>query len=281
MDNLEKAKALAAEVEKMDAENEQTKPVEPVPPEPKVEVPVEQIESPEVSKEPKPENGERVERKVYSISLDKHNKQLENARKVADEERDKIRAEALQEAEAKYKVVAPDDSHNDVKSFSEEHGVDEAVVNKILDLAEKRISSKVKGIPEDMQAELVNLKAQREMQAAKQQFESEFSSSVLPLITKENPNATPTQIQEIKSRLDELAFSSKYNTYALADIFQVKSSEFDLKPTMSVESSRGGSRTGTVDFSNVSPEDLKKMSVQEADKYFQWEKSQSKGSKYY
>lgn len=279
MDNNEKAKALEAELASLDNESAQQPEPAPAPVQesvPEQEPPVTPEKEPEVepvSKEPKQE--ERVERKVYSIPLDKHNKQLENARLAA-------REEALREAEEKYKSqpVQPKETSDDVKAFADEHDMDENVVNKLLDLAAKRVSKNVKALPEDIEQEFANLKQQREIQAAKQQFNDEFASNVLPLITQENPNVTQAQVQEIKSRLDDLAFSSKYNTYALEDIYRVKSHEFDIKPKMSVESSRGGSRAGTVDFSNISPDDFAKLSPAEADKYFQWEKSQGKGSKY-
>jgi len=276
MDNNEKAKALEAELASLDNESAQQPEPAPAPvqesvPEQEPQVTPEQVTT--ESKEPKQE--ERVERKVYSITLDKHNKQLENARIAA-------REEALREAEEKYKsqTVQPKETSDDVKAFADEHDMDENVVNKLLDLAAKRVSKNVKGLPEDIEQEFANLKQQREIQAAKQQFNDEFASSVLPLITQENPNVTQAQVQEIKARLDDLAFSSKYNTYALEDIYRVKSHEFDIKPKMSVESSRGGSRAGTVDFSNITPDDFAKLSPAEADKYFQWEKSQGKGSKY-
>jgi len=277
MDNNEKAKALEAELAELEKEPVTEQPV-PAPepekePEPQV-TPEKEPETEPVSKEPKQE--ERVERKVYSIPLDKHNKQIENARKAA-------REEALREAEEKYRsqaVQKPSEPSNDVKAFAEEHEMDEAVVEKLIDLAASRAASSAKSIPDDLLEEVNNLKKQREIQTAKKQFEDEFNSSVIPLITKENPNVTQAQIQEIKNTLDELAFSSRYNTYALEDIYRVKSHEFDIKPKMSVESSRGGSRQGVVDFSTISEAELSKMSPQEAEKYFEWEKNNKKGSKY-
>lgn len=272
--NLEKSQALEASLAAEDSAPVVETPQEQAPIVPEVEQP----KAPELSTEAK--QAEQVERKVYSIPLDKHNKQLENAKRIADEERAQIREQARAEALAELKAApaqAPQ-TDDEIKQFAEEFGVDENVVAKLVDIATKR-SPKAQEIPKDWQEEMATMKQQREIAAAKQQFSTDFEASVLPLIQKENPNVTSAQIQEIKNSIDELAFSDKYNRYELADIFKIKKDDYNLKPIMGIEPSRGGNRN-TVDFSEVTPAEIKKMTPQEAEAYFKWEDSSKGGSRY-
>lgn len=277
MDNLELSKAKEAEIAALDAADAAANTPEP------------KVTEPEIPKEPEPpkedkeeEPKERVERKVYTIPLDKHNKQLENAKKIKEEELAAIREQVRLEVQAQYKAPAPvAQPIEDVKSFAEKHGLDEDVVNGLVEVAERRIASKMPKVelPEGINEEIAAFKKQREISVAKQQFSSDFDSEVLPIIQKEYPHLTLDQLNSVKSKLDELAFSPRYNTYSLSDLYRVKSQEFDLKPAPSIESSRGGTSVSQ-DYSSYNAEQLQKMSPKEAEAYFKWEESQLKGSKY-
>ena len=229
----------------------------------------------EAAKEPVKE-----ERPVYSMPVAKAQEEKQRAVEKAREE---ARAEAeierrkLQESyEAKLAAVVPQDDYaTELKSVSEEYGLDPAAASKLLSVMEKKLKN---GLP-DMSKYDTILK-DREIEGLKSQVSQEFEEKVAPLILKDYPQATPEHIREVKERIAELAFTKGYNTYQLEDIYKVKRDEFEFKNGFSAESS-GGRTSELVDFSKVTDEEelaMAKNSPETFKKFLKWQEAHT--SKY-
>lgn len=280
MDTKAQADELAKELAEMDAHDdairagkESPRSTEQPAEAPK-ETPKEQPKEEPNEETPK---GERVERKVYSIPLDKHNRQLENAKKLREEEIERIRQEAYEKAKAEMSNQRPN-GEIDLDAEAERLGVDKEVLQGFLDINERSILSKIpkSEIPTDYVNELENLKKSRELQEAQEAFDDEFNSDVLPLL-KDVPAA---DAQKIKQKLDELAFSPQYSTYKVADIYRLYKDEINPTVTRGIEGSRGGTTVSMPDFANYTSEQIRNMSVQEFAEYEKWEATRASSSKY-
>lgn len=270
MNTVEQSRALEEELRQMDAEP----PKEEKPPESVPEVPEEKPEAkPEVT-EPR----ERVDRTVYQIPLDKHNRQIENAKKIKEEELDRIRQEAYEKARQELAAHAPSsETDEDIAQFAQDNDLDESLVSKLVQISEKRVLSKIpkSELPEDYKEKIESFEKARALQEAQKKFDDEFNTEVLPHLAE----VSAEDAGKIKAKLDELAFSPEFNTYKLSHIFAIKREEFLPKAVRGIEGSRGGS-TVPLNFNNMTAEQISRMSIDEFKKYDEWERSQLKGSRY-
>jgi hypothetical protein len=278
-ENAQQAAALEAELAAIDAQETQpeVKPVE-TPKEPEAPEVVEpKVEEPKVVEPKEPEKP--AERPVFTMTVDKHTKQMENlkekhARELAEREA-AIRAEYEAKQESNKKGQKTEFSDEEIKAFAEKYDTNEDSVRDLLKMASKQVV-----LPENLSEKLSKIdefEQERKLSTARRQVEDDFNRDVVPLLTAQG--ATQEHINKIKSKIEELAFTSRYNTYPVKDIYFVNQNDFKFAPKVSAETSRGGSTVGTVDYSKVTAEDIKKMSHAEAEKYFAWEDSQG-GSRY-
>lgn len=270
MNTVEQSRALEEELRQMDAA-----PVEP----PKEEKPPELAPQPEAKPEAK-EPPERVDRTVYQIPLDKHNRQIENAKKIKEEELDRIRQEAYEKARqelAASPVSSSESTDEEIARFAQDNDLDENLVSKLVQISEKRVLSKIpkSELPEDYKEQIQTFQKARALQEAQQKFDEEFNTEVLPQLN----DVSAEDAGKIKAKLDELAFSPEFNTYKLSHIFAIKREEFLPKAVRGIEGSRGGS-TVPLNFNNMTAEQISRMSIDEFKKYDEWERSQLKGSRY-
>lgn len=274
-----KVAALEAEVAEFDKQafamqTGQSLPQESVPAiaAPEVKEPVSEIVAPlqeeEIIEESKP-----VERKVYSMSVEKHQKQVENLKRSHDEEIARIRKEYESKSSVQPIIESKDD---DVEKFAEEKGIDVSIVEGLLSIAEKRIASK---IPQVDVSSIEELKKEREVEKARVQVSNDFDAKVLPLIRSQYPDASNEHIQSVKEKIQQLAFTKEYHAYPVEDIYAVKSRDFSFQSKVSAESSRGG-HGATIDYESMNTEQLAKMSPQEAEKYFAYMDKKQGGSTY-
>lgn len=217
-------------------------------------------------------DGQQAEERpaMQSVPLHKHmevKKSLEQ--KLGETEAQyKARIEQLESDLTKYKQLAGDD---ETKALAEETGLDLPVLNRLLEVAEKRAEKKFAPISE-IQKEL---EAQK-MLAHRQKAEAEFGETVAPLIINDLPNASPAIIAGIRSKIMELAFQAPYNAYKLAHIYQVAKDQLLPRTRQTAETSGGMETTTGEDFSNVTEEDVKSMNWRTFERYENWKRKQKR-----
>ena len=211
------------------------------------------------------------QRSPVLIPYSKHKEILENEKKKwRDDEVELLRGEIT--TLTKRLETRPDtdkgkeQQDDDIKQFAEEHQLDEKVVTELLGLVTKRLP---KNEPDpDVEA----LKAEREQQKQETLFNTDFQQHIVPLIKAEHPNATPEEIEKIHASMLEKAFSEELLKTPLTLIYKGED-EFRTavaKPgKRSSEPSKGGSQQGvkSVDYDNVTAEDIAGMTDEEFDKY--------------
>lgn len=154
----------------------------------------------------------------------------------------------------------------DVKKFAETHNLEESVVVDLLGLVEKRLPKQEK----DPGLEAFKEKQEEERQEAV--FQRDFNTNVVPLIKAEHPNYTPDEIEKIKDKIFELAFSDELLKTPITRIYKSEDEFRAPAPSpsrRSSEPSKGGSQQQMkqVDYDNITAEDISQMSDDEFDKY--------------
>lgn len=212
----------------------------------------------------------KPERPVYQMPVKKH-----QAEKAKWKEKEAEYQQKLQEMEEKLQSAGSRDLTDDeVSKFAEEQGLDAKAVAGLISLAEKKLSNKI--APNE---KIEKLLKEQEISEAKRQVEVDFDSRVVERIKKDYPTATQEHINKIKKEITELAFTSKYNTYDVADIYLVNRDKYEFKDNYTAESSSGKSAE-YVNYDNVSDKDIESMSPQEYFKYSEYKaRKQGKWSK--
>ena len=247
----------------VDAENEEVEKV--------VEEVVEEAPEPEKVEESKPE-----ERPLYTMPVAKAQEEKKRAVEKAREEA-KLEAEAemqkvRDEYEQKLKTASPkSDTEYDkrLKEVAEKHGLDASAAADLLGVLQENIK-----MP-DM-SKYDQIVKEKEIEGHRAKVSQAFNEKVAPLITKDFPQATPEHIREVKTRIEELAFTEGYNTYKLEDIYAVKRSEFEFKNSLGAEPS-GGRGSEIVEMKKLS--DVDEIALADSDpeayrKYLKWEQTQ-------
>lgn len=229
--------------------------------------------------EVKPEP-QKEERPVYTMPVSKaqeeKHKAVEKARAEAKAEAEAEMAKLRQEYEAKLtssSSPSEDDYTKELERVAEEHDLNPEAAKKLLEVFKKTIK-----VP-DMSKYDQMVEAAK-ITEVKNKVKADIDTRVVPLIQKDNPNATPEQIAEIAGRVHELAFSEGYNTYKLEDIYLAKRTEFAPTPEFSVEGSKGrGPQTAPfTQLSDAEEHRLAESNPAEFARYVKWQGSQ--GSKY-
>jgi transcriptional regulator with XRE-family HTH domain len=249
--------------ESVDVPQEDSKPV--------VEQPIEQPpeEKVHVAEQPEEEVQKAApqERPVHTVPLSKFNEEREKAAK-------KAREEAATEYEAKMEAMKADyesklakssPQHEDVVKLAEEYGYSAKDAEFIAKIIEKRTpdTSKYDQLIEEQQKQTHEAKVL-----------AEFDEKILPLIQKQNPNATLEHINKVKQRVAELAFTEGYNTYKLEDIYRVKQDEFEFKNGYGAEPS-GGRNAEMIDFSQMTDDEEIRLADEDPKtfkKFVEWQR---------
>lgn len=218
-------------------------------------------------------------RPVFTMPVSKATKEKEKAV-------EKARAEAKAEAEREYQEklnslqkeyeskVAQGQSTSGLdeklRKFAEEKGLDADAAKGLLDIFKESIQ-----LP-DMSRYDELVKAQ-EIEQHKAQVNSEIDDQVIPLIKKDFPSASAEHINKVKQEIAKLAFTKRFNTYSVADIYIVNRGRFEFKNGHTAEDSSG--RTVQTDsLEGLSEEEAMKLSAED---YTRWQDLQaSKQSRY-
>jgi len=245
------------------------------------EAPVEQTqetttevkETPAVETEEKPKEVDPVERKVYSMPVAKaqeeKKKAVEKAQLDAEEKHTAELTKIKADFEEKLKNASPAEVSDELKKVSEKHGLDPQATQDLMNAFSKSIK-----LPDTSKYD--QLIKDQEVAGHKTAVSKEFDEKVAPLILKDNPQATPEYIREVKAKIEELAFTEGYNTYQLTDIYTIKKNDLPFKNGMSAESP-GGRGPDLVAFKKLSDEDEIKLADRDSvtyEKYLNWLRGQ-------
>lgn len=203
------------------------------------------------------------ERKVFTMSVSKAQKEKKRAVEKAREE---VRAEyEAKLAELQNKSANDVEVSDELSTFAEEQGVDKEIIKKIVDLAQKPFSEKLSKVD--------GIIAEKEKIAEFAKVEKEFDEKVSDLIKKDYPNAPIEHINKIKKEVTELAFTKDFNTYKLEDIYKVNRDSFEYKDNYGIEPSSSTS-VDVIDFDNISDEDQHKLAQENPQKFAEFLKYQ-------
>ena len=93
----------------------------------------------------------------------------------------------------------------------------------------------------------------------------DFDEQVVDLIKSDYPSATESHIANIKKEIGQLAFSKRYNTYSVSDIYLTNKSRFEYKDNHTGEDS--GARTDSDSIGNLTEDEANKLPP---DQYARW-----------
>lgn len=139
----------------------------------------------------------------------------------------------------------------------------------IRDLTAKAIEKKF-GISEDLKKSLSVFEERQREQLEERGFEQEFGKN-LKTIRKLFPDAEQSQIDKLKARVKELAYTKKYANYALEDIIRLNRKTLaPATKSKSVDGHKAGTSRSSVRYdlsdptsipwSELSPEEFEKVS---------------------
>lgn len=235
-----------------------------------------QTGKPDAKAEAKPES-KPSERPVYTMPVSKAQEEKARAVEKAKEEAKKEAAEEMKQLRDEYEAKLRESRSKgedkeyltDLERVATEHKLDMKAAEALLGVFRK-------AIPLPDMSKYDQIVKEKEIEDHKVAVSRDFDERVAPLIIKDNPQATPEHIREIKERIGELAFTADYNNYRLEDIYKINRDEFAFKNKISAESS-GGRGTDLAPFKVLSDEDeIKLANTDEAayGKYLKWLESQ-------
>jgi hypothetical protein len=101
---------------------------------------------------------------------------------------------------------------SDIKAIAEEFGFEPAMIEKLVNVIGAKTT-----LPAEIKEKLEAFESEKKEQVQEQLFTKHFSKEVLPILTKDGIDEKGTD--KIKKLIHELAFTEKYATYDLDDIY--------------------------------------------------------------
>jgi hypothetical protein len=199
------------------------------------------------------EEEEEEEKSPRSVPVQKYEYEKEKRKK----------AEALvKELQNQPKKVEVDD---EIKKFAEEQNLDIDAAYKLVDLVSKR------AIPDDLRAEIEEGKKQREdkkmWEGQYQQFDDEFSRSLVPVVKRDNPQMTDKDIQKLAEQMRDTAFEPKNASKSLVEIYFAMSDSDKKKSRVAGESNKVHSIPKNTPLEEITAEQISDMSEKEFEEY--------------
>ena len=236
-----------------------------------------EAETKEQEKPKEEAKGEKPDRPVWTMPVSKAQEEkqraVEKAKEEARQEAEAQMAKLKDEYETKLRQSNPTSYEAKLEKVARDHGLDPAAAKSLLDVFKESVS-----VPDMTKYD--RLVKDQEIEVHKTKVSQDFDENVVPLILKDNPQATPEHIRSVKERVGEMAFSSDFNTYRLEDIYKVNKDEFVFKNQISAESS-GGRGSDLSPFKKLSDEDEIKLAETDNEtykRYLKWLDTQ--GSRY-
>lgn len=208
---------------------------------------------------------------IHMMPVKKHTDQVKKLKKEFDE-----KIQGLEKDLQTAKQQAGDkDISKKLESLAEKYNTEPDFVKDLYEMLKSD-----SGIPSDLQKKIDYIDQKAEQENQNQQFNDDFDKNVLSLIEEEYPDATQSQIDGIKQKVHEHAFSKKYQHTPLELIYgglkEFRDFFEDSKSKKTAE--KGGKRTkGTkvLDFENMTDAEAAKLSDEDFDKYSEYKEKQS------
>ncbi len=134
----------------------------------------------------------------------------------------------------------------DIKQLADKWGVKDEFLKEFTE----SILTKVK-LPDDIQGKLTAFEEAQRKQKEEEGFNNEYSS-----VAKEFPEL---DAPEVKAKLRRLAYTEEYARYKLKDIYLLNKEHLVTARKVSAEAGKGGTSAGSVDFDNVTAEQVANM----------------------
>lgn len=221
----------------------------------------EEEEDEEEKEERKPERTPRM-MPVYKLRIaeKKWEKEKEGLQRTIDDLNEKIASKA------------GIDKEREIEEFAKEHKMDPEVLKGLV-----RLVQPTGGVISDkMQEDVKKLKEDQEWDRQRKIFDGDFKKTIVPLL--EEDKVPQEKREELKTLFGKLAFTRKYVSYKLDDLYFSLKRKGELneflpaeKGKKSAEESRGGARGGVTGEKGILD-----MSDEEFD---EWEKEREEESK--
>lgn len=223
-------------------------------------------EKPQEDKKPEGEEGDQpINRTPQHMPVWKHKEEL---KKREEELRGQFKTEletAVAEAASKNGGASDEDVAKIAEEFNLEPQIAGALVDRMASVIEKKLGlSEIKKSTEA-------LEEQNRTTAEETGFNNEFASQATQDAIKAALGENVPQ--GLKEKVKELAYSTTYARYRLADIVRLEKDTLapeSAKPAKTAEVSRGGSQAGggaKKDITEMTPEEIEAMSDEEFSKY--------------
>lgn len=186
-----------------------------------------------------------IKRPVHTVPIRKYNEE----RKAWREEK------RAMEATIEKLKKAPPQTKKQVRELAKKHGLTEEAAEALWET----VTEAVAPLNERFQ--------EQELKSHQREVQDEFDRELMGRVREDFPGATPEFINEVKESVVGLAFSSKYNTYRLGDIYEINKRNYQFQNRHTAEDSGGSGRPEIVDFRNVTDEDIERMDAQEFEAY--------------
>ncbi len=155
--------------------------------------------------EPKPEKNEA--RIPKTMLLHEHMHAKEGWRK-----KEKALLAEIEQLKQDKPEQSKQETADDIKKIAEDFGFEPAMIEKLVNVIGSKLT-----LPADVKEKLEALESEKKEQAQEQLFTTHFSKEVSPLIAKDGIDEKGAD--KIKKLIHELAFTEKYATYDLDDIY--------------------------------------------------------------
>lgn len=190
--------------------------------------------------------------------------------KIAEKKWEKEREQLTQELEALRANPTQQNRDNvaqsvgNLREMAQQYGLE-------LDERQERffqsLVSQATAVPEQLTKKLEALEQDRQIAYLETQYENEFLKDVAPLLAE----VPAEQQSELRRKLHDLAFSEQYAKVPLKKVFLAEQDTLNVAPTrhrVSMDTTKQGkSRTVVTDYSNLSEDDVAKLSPEEFEKY--------------
>lgn len=260
------------------------KPEAPKPPEPpKEEKPKEEKPKVDDGKPDKP----KVEPWRHAIATKREEQQKAKDEKIANLERENadLRSKPPQVPLKPEDKPKPDEVAltKEQRDFAEKYGFDPEDFARVFPNKEVVKEIVKNGLTPEQEALLNNIKSDTETRAIQQGYDTDFKSSVLPLIKAEYPTISDEKVEEIKSKIFERIQTDEYSMTPLATLYK---GEDDFRGVVTVPKKTfdsGSKVPGTTgdkvyDFENVTEADMANPDFP-FEKFSDYKASKEKGTK--
>ena len=272
-EKLSEEGGITPQPESDEEEQESPKKEEPKEEAPKVEEPAKEEEPKEKEEEKETADTRYDTKETPHVPYSKLKKEREKRETMQEEYEEKL---AKMQEDLNKVDKGSSNIDDEIKGIAKEHGVDEALIKKIVDT-----SKAYSGVDPNLEKRLSAYEAQQQEAQEDILFEKDFNDNVLEEIKKVDDSITLTQTQKVKDFIKEIAYQEGNEKVPLKYLLAYNKEEIDKllvvpKGKKSAESSRPGSQKNTesVDYDNITGQDIESMSDKEFEKYSEYREKQ-------